>query len=117
ELSTALAQVWPMPAMRVSNQAEVVRNAQSALAAFPVRYQVRVRDEGQLELRGIAASPADRSAALDALRSQAPGMTLSVVDVRLASEVSDAFAALLRDAQMPEVVLDWKHDRLAAVPG
>lgn len=117
ELATALAQIWPMPAMRISNQAEIVHNAQSALAAFPVRYQVRVRDEGQLELRGIASSPADRSAALDALRSQAPGMSISTVDIRLAADVSEAFAALLRDAQIHEVSLDWQRDRLAAVPG
>ena len=117
ELATALAQIWPMPAMRVSNQTEVVHIAQSALSGFSVKYKVHAREDGQLELRGIASTPAERTAALDALQSQVPGMTVAVVDVRLASDVSDAFAALLRQAQIHEVSLDWQRDRLAAVSG
>jgi len=117
ELATALAQIWPMPAMRISNQAEIMRTAQSALSDFSVRYEVRAGEDGQLVLKGIAGSQAEGNAALDALRSQAPGMTVAHVDIRLASDVSDAFATLLREAQMPEMSLDWQGDRLAAVPG
>lgn len=117
ELATALAQVWPMPAMRISNQAEVVQVAQAALSGFSIRYEVKAGEDGKLALRGIANSPAEGNAALEALRSQVPGMTVADVDIRLAADVSSAFAALLREAQMDRVSLDWQGDRLAVVPG
>ena len=48
-VASALSQIWPMPAMRISNEDEVVRTARTALRAFNAvsyTHQMCIRDSG-----------------------------------------------------------------------
>ena len=38
QVATAMARVWPMPALRLSNEADLRATALSVLQAYPIRY-------------------------------------------------------------------------------
>lgn len=116
-VASALSQIWPMPAMRVSNEDEVVRTARGALRAFNVRYEPRYEGDGRLNIAGIASSARERASALDALRAQLPGMTVLGNDIALTQQLSDTLSSQLVDAGLSGVTLAWKPDYLEIAPG
>ena len=116
-VASALSQIWPMPAMRVSNEDEVVRTARGALRAFNVRYEPRYEGDGRLNIAGIASSARERASALDALRAQLPGMTVLGNDIALTQQLSDTLSSQLVDAGLSGVMLAWKPDHLEIAPG
>lgn len=116
-VASALSQIWPMPAMRVSNEDEVVRTARGALRAFNVRYEPRYQGDGRLNIVGIASSARERASALDALRAQLPGMTVLGNDIALTQQLSDTLSSQLVDAGLSGVMLAWKPDHLEIAPG
>lgn len=111
-IASALAQIWPMPAMRLSNEEEVIKTAQASLKSFSVIYVPQYQGSGRLSVAGIAPSARERASVLDTLRAQLPGMTVLGSDIQLTQDVSDALAAQLSDAGLPGVTLSWKTDRL-----
>ncbi|MGY6268534.1 type III secretion system inner membrane ring subunit SctD [Achromobacter denitrificans] len=116
-IAAALAQVWPMPAMRISNEDEAVRTARAALRAFNVKYEPQYQGDGRLNIAGIASSARERASALDALRAQLPGMTVLGNDIQLTQQLSDTFSGQLVDEGLSGVILAWKADYLDITPG
>lgn len=116
-VASALSQIWPMPALRISNEDEVVRTARAALRAFNVRYDPRYEGDGRLNVVGIASSARERASALDALRAQLPGMTVLGNGIALTQQLSDALSSQLVDAGLSGVTLAWKPDHLEIAAG
>lgn len=116
-VAAALSQIWPMPAMRISNEDEVVRTARGALRAFNVRYEPRYEGDGRLAVAGVASSARERASALDALRAQLPGMTVLGNDIALTQQLSDTLSSQLVDAGLSGVTLTWKPDHLEIAAG
>lgn len=116
-VAAALSQIWPMPAMRISNEDEVVRTARGALRAFSVRYEPRYEGDGRLAVSGVASSARERASALDALRAQLPGMTVLGNDIGLTQQLSDTLSSQLVDAGLSGVTLTWKPDHLEIAAG
>ncbi|CUJ34439.1 type III secretion system inner membrane ring subunit SctD [Achromobacter xylosoxidans] len=116
-VAAALSQIWPMPAMRISNEDAAVRTASTALRAFNVRYEPRYEGDGRLIVAGIASSARERASALDALRAQLPGMTVLGNDIALTQQVSDTLSSRLVDAGLSGVTLTWKPDHLEIAAG
>ena len=116
-VAAALSQVWPMPAMRISNEDDVVRTARGALRAFNVRYEPRYEGDGRLVVAGIASSARERASALDALRAQLPGMTVLGNDIALTQQLSDTLSSELVDAGLSGITLTWKPDHLEIAAG
>lgn len=113
-LSAALAQIWPMPAMQVSSEAEAVQIASAALRNLQVKYEARYEGNGRLSIQGVAPDDPGRVAALDAVRAQLPGMTVLGNHILLAPSVADALAQALADAHLNGVTLVWQDHRLQA---
>ena len=113
-VASALSQIWPMPALRVSAEDAAVASAATTLKAFGVRYAPRYDGDGRLTILGIASSARERASALDAVRAQLPGMTVLGNDIALAPDVADALSAQLADAGLSGIALTWKADRLEA---
>ncbi len=116
-VAASLSQIWPMPAMRISNEEDAVRTARDALRAFNVRYEPRYQGDGRLNIAGIASSARERASALDALRAQLPGMTVLGNDIVLTQQVGDTFSSQMVDAGLSGVTLAWKADYLDIAPG
>lgn len=116
-VAAALSQIWPMPAMRISNEDAAVRTASTALRAFNVRYEPRYEGDGRLIVAGIASSARERASALDALRAQLPGMTVLGNGIALTQQVSDTLSSRLVDAGLSGVTLTWKPDHLEIAAG
>ncbi|MEI2417089.1 type III secretion system inner membrane ring subunit SctD [Orrella sp. JC864] len=116
-VAAALSQLWPMPAMRISVEDEVVQTASQVLRAFGIRYEARYEGQGRLMLHGIAASARERAAALDAVRAQLPGMTVIGQHIALAPEVADALSSALAQAGLSGIELAWAADRLEVRAG
>lgn len=116
-VAASLSQIWPMPAMRISNEDEAVRTARAALQAFNVKYDPQYQGDGRLNVAGIASSARERASAMDALRAQLPGMTVLGNDIVLAQQLSDTFSSELVDAGLSGITLAWKADYLDVAPG
>jgi len=110
----ALARIWPMPAMRVYNRAEVADSAQALLRPYSYKYAVNMGADGSLAVTGVASDAAQRDRALTMLRSQLPDITVDGMRIVLAQQVSDALYAQLENAGMTQVKLMWQTDRLEA---
>lgn len=116
-VAAALSQIWPMPALRISNEDDAVRTAREALRAFNVKYEPRYQGDGRLNIAGIATSARERASAMDALRAQLPGMTVLGNDIVLTQQVSDTFSSQVVDAGLSGITLAWKADHLDIAPG
>jgi len=113
-VSGALARVWPMPAMRVNNRAEVAGSAQALLRPYSYRYEASMGADGSLAVRGVASDAAQRQRALNMLSSQLPGVQVDGMRVVLAQQVSDELYGMLENAGLTQVKLMWQTDRLEA---
>jgi type III secretion protein D len=111
-LAAALAQIWPMPAMRISIEADVLRTARTILSGYAVKYEPRYDGEGRLSILGIASDDAVRTEAVEAVRAQLPGMTIMGNAIQLAPAVTDALTRELAAAGLSGVTLTWKRHRL-----
>jgi len=116
-VAAALAQLWPMPAMRVSIEEEAVAIAAAVLKNHGVKYLPRYDGNGRMTIEGVAADEPTRAAAMEAVRAQLPGMTLMGNDIQLASTVADALTQELAAAGLSGVAFAWKSDRLEITPG
>ncbi len=110
----ALARIWPMPAMRVNNRAEVAYSAQALLRPYSYKYAASMGADGSLAVSGVASDAAQRERALAMLRSQLPDITVDGMRIVLAQQVSDALYAQLENAGLIQVKLMWQTDRLEA---
>lgn len=110
----ALARIWPMPAMRVNNRAEVADSAQALLRPYSYKYAASMGADGSLAVSGVASDAAQRERALAMLRSQLPDITVDGMRIVLAQQVSDALYAQLENAGLIQVKLMWQTDRLEA---
>jgi type III secretion protein D len=113
-VAAALAQVWPMPAMRISSEQEAVSTANDVLRNFDIKYEPRYDGNGRLTVRGIADTAQNRAAALDAVRAQLPGMAVMGNDIQLAPAVADDLATALADAGLGGIALAWRDRQLQA---
>lgn len=113
-LASALAQIWPMPAMQVSVEADAIRTARTTLEAYPVKYAPRYDGDGRLSILGIAADETERVAAIEAVRAQLPGMTIMGNTIQLAPAVADALTRELAAAGLSGVALTWDRHHLRA---
>jgi len=116
-LAAALAQIWPMPAMRISSEADAVSTASAALASHDFLYEPRYDGDGRLTVRGIAPNAETRAAALESVRAALPGMTVMGNDIMLAAAVADALVRELDRAGLGGVALSWRDRRLQAGAG
>jgi len=113
-LAAALSQIWPRPAMRVSNEAQAIRTAQSTLDAFNILYKPRYEGNGHLEVDGITSSARERMSAMDALRARLPGLKILEGHILLASDVTHELTERLTRAGLSGVALNWQANRLEA---
>lgn len=113
-VAAAMAQIWPMPALRVSSEEDAIGTAADVLGRYDIRYEPRYDGNGRLTVRGIADSAEGRAAALDAVRAQLPGMTVMGNDILLAPAVTDALANALADAGLSGIALAWRDRQLQA---
>ena len=113
-LASALVQIWPMPAMRVSVEADALRTARTALETYSVTYAPRYDGDGRLSILGIAADETERTAAIEAVRTQLPGMTVMGNTIQLAPAVADALTRELAAAGLSGVTLTWDRHHLRA---
>ncbi|WP_454006021.1 type III secretion system inner membrane ring subunit SctD [Alcaligenes sp. Marseille-Q7550] len=111
-LASALVQIGPMPAMRVSSEAEALSTADQVLKGFGVKYESRYEGDGRLSVAGIASDPEARSMALEAVRSELPGMTIMGNGILLATEVAQELSRELAAAGLGAVALVWQRHQL-----
>ena len=112
-LATALAQIWPMPAMRISVETEALQTARLILGSYSVKYEPRYDGDGRLSLLGIAANESDRTAAIDAVQAQLPGMAVMGNNILLATDVADVLTRELAAAGLSGVTLTWEPHSLS----
>lgn len=112
QVAAALSQIWPMPALRLSIEAQALRRAQDALKKFPINYAVRYDGNGRLHVAGISPDTQTRAAALRALAEQVPGMTILGNDIVLGRDVEHALLARLKAANLSVASLKWLPDGL-----
>lgn len=115
-LASAMSQIWPMPAIRISLESEAMLTARSILQRFSVKFDPLYQGNGRLEIVGIASSARERAAALDALRAQLSGLTVLGNTIELAQEVSDAFAEKLNRLGLSGITLTWQSGHLEVMP-
>lgn len=113
-LASALAQIWPMPAMQISIEADAIRTARRILDGYAVKYEPRYDGDGRMSILGIAADEADRAAALEAVRAQLPGMAVMGNTILLAPAVADALTREFAAADLSGIALTWERHRLQA---
>src|SRR6185437_1707892 len=113
-LSAALAQIWPMPAMHVSVAETIAATAADVLKSFRVKYAARYDGNGRLTVQGIAPDAQERGAAITALNTQLPGITILGNDIMLAPDVLDDLAGRITAAGIASVGLTWKDNQLQA---
>ncbi|WP_368643808.1 type III secretion system inner membrane ring subunit SctD [Castellaniella ginsengisoli] len=111
-LAAALAQVWPMPAMSISIETDVLRTARTILSGYAVTYEPRYDGEGRLSILGIAPDDAARTEAIEAVRAQLPGMVVMGNTIQLAPAVAGALTRELAAAGLSGVALTWERHRL-----
>lgn len=111
-LAAALVQIWPMPAMRISNEAEVLSTARNALKGFGVTYEARYEGDGRLAVAGVADDGEIRAMAVEAVRAQLPGMTIMGNEVLLAPDVMQALGRDLTAAGLGAMTLVWRRHQL-----
>ena len=116
QVATAMARVWPMPALRLSNEADLRATALSVLQAYPIRYDARYQGDGVLAIQGIAPDAEQRARTGDMLRAALPGVRLDLGAVLLADEVSQRLAAAAAQAGLPEPQAKWNGARLEITP-
>lgn len=116
QLASALAAVWPMPALRVSNEADLVAAALTVLKAYPMRYDAQYQGDGVLNIRGISADAVQRAQAGDAVRAALPGLKLNMHDVELAEEVSQKLVDAVKQAGLPAPQVKWNGEKLEISP-
>ena len=115
-LASAMSQIWPMPAIRISLESEAILTVRSILQRFSVKYDPLYQGNGRLEIVGIASSARERAAALDAVRAQLSGLTVLGSAIELAQEVSDAFAEKLNRLGLSGITLTWQSGHLEVLP-
>ncbi len=111
-LAAALVQIWPMPAMQVSNEAEALSTADQTLKGFGVIYEPRYEGDGRLSVAGVASDPDTRSMAMEAVRAQLPGMTIMGNGILLAPDVANELGRDLAAAGLGSVALIWHRHQL-----
>lgn len=113
-LSTALAQIWPMPGMRVSNEHEAMSLAQSVLGGHDMYFEPQYEGGGRLRVSGIAGAELDLAVLLENLRERLPGMTILQGRVLQAGEVMHELSQRLAGQGLSQVRVFWQDRRLAA---
>lgn len=116
QVATAMARIWPMPALRLSNEADLRATALNVLQAYPIRYDARYQGDGVVAIQGIAPDAEQRARVGDMLRVALPGVRLDLGAVLLADEVSQRLAAAAAQAGLPEPQAKWNGSRLEIAP-
>lgn len=115
-VASALSQIWPMPAMRISIESDAILTARSILQRFSVKYDPLYQGNGRLEIVGVATNARERVSALDAVRAQLPGMTIFGNNIELTQELSDRLSKKLTSLGLSGVTLVWKPAHLEILP-
>ncbi|CUR67699.1 type III secretion system inner membrane ring subunit SctD [Achromobacter xylosoxidans] len=116
QVATAMARIWPMPALRLSNEADLRATALNVLQAYPIRYDARYQGDGVVAIQGIAPDAEQRARVGDMLRAALPGVRLDLGAVLLADEVGQRLAAAAAQAGLPEPQAKWNGARLEIAP-
>ena len=111
-LASALSQVWPMPAMQVSNESQALQLARHALAGVDIVYEARYEGDGRMSVTGIARDADSRSTAVEAVRRQLPGMAVMSNDIFMAPDVARTLSDELLSAGLTPVTLNWAGRQL-----
>ncbi len=115
-LAAALSKIWPMPALRVTNEADMQATAEQVLKAYPLRYQTRYEGDGRVAVRGVAPDAQQRARVGDALRGALPGLRFDLTEVELADETAARLASAAADAGLPSLDMAWNGVRLEVSP-
>jgi type III secretion protein D len=115
-IASAMAQIWPMPALRISLESEAIMAARATLQRFSVKYDPLYQGNGRLEITGVASSARERATALDAVRAQLPGMTIFGNAIELSQEVGDQLSKKLSSLGIYGVTLTWYPGHLTVQP-
>lgn len=115
-VASAMSQIWPMPAIRISLESDAIMTARAVLQRFSVKYDPLYQGNGRLEIVGVASSARERATALDAVRTQLPGLTVLGNTIELAQEVGDKLAEKLNGLGVSGVTLTWHPGHLAVQP-
>jgi len=115
-IASALSQIWPMPAMRISLESDAIVTARAALQRFSVKYDPLYQGNGRLEIVGVASTARERASALDAVRAQLPGMTVFGNTIELSQDVGASLAEKITSLGIAGVTLTWFPGHLTVQP-
>ncbi|MVW78567.1 type III secretion system inner membrane ring subunit SctD [Bordetella sp. 02P26C-1] len=115
-VASAMSQIWPMPALRVSLESEAILTARGILQRFSVKYDPLYQGNGRMDVVGIASDARERALALDAVREQLPGLTVLGNGIELAQDVGDALAKQLSSIGISGAKLTWQPGHLEVQP-
>jgi type III secretion protein D len=108
ELATVLTGIWPLPSLRVDDQEQVSARIAAQSADLDMRVAVEYPGPGHLIIRGIAATDAVRTQALERLKPNDDAGPRVTMTVSLAGQVSAAVYKAVAAAGLPAVSADWK---------
>lgn len=115
-VAAAMAQIWPMPALRISLESDAILTARGILQRFSVKYDPLYQGNGRMAVVGIASDARERARALDAIREQLPGLTVLGNGIELAQDVSDTLAKQLSSLGISGARLTWQPGHLEVQP-
>jgi len=115
-VASAMSQIWPMPALRISLESDAITTARAALQRFSVKFDPLYQGNGRLNIVGVASNARERAAALDAVRAQLPGLTVLGNTIELAQQVSDKLAEQLNGLGLSGITLTWQPGHLEVIP-
>jgi type III secretion protein D len=111
-LAGALAGIWPLPALRVSNGKRVAQQAAALLENTGGTYRPEYQAHGRLLLKGIATDAQTRTAVLRVLRERLGANPIYEDDILLQEQAYAALQQALRAADLPDLPLTWQMNRL-----
>jgi type III secretion protein D len=106
-LSSALAALWPFPALRLHDQSRVAASALERVKDLDLLAAIDYPAPTRLAIRGIAASDAVRAAALERWSANSDAFPQTTIDILLAEHVGAAVTQAVAAADLPSVGVDW----------
>ena len=115
-VAAAMSQIWPMPGLSISLESAAINTARDTLQRFSVKYDPLYQGNGHMTIAGVASSATERASALDAVRAQLPGLTVTGNAIALAQQVSDTLTRKLAAQGLSGIKLIWQSGHLEIHP-
>ncbi|MGI4982197.1 MAG: type III secretion system inner membrane ring subunit SctD [Janthinobacterium lividum] len=106
-LADALAQLTPMPALRILIETEAVTTAQQLAETFGTMIDARYDGDGRIDLSGAIDGDTQRDALREAFRAQLPGAVLIDRHLLGHAALEQSLRDALRDAGMAGARVAW----------